>query len=55
MDGDGTVGTTELARAAELYQDSKNMVKRLAKAVAVLFFAHGCTCWHDCWIDGARD
>ena len=37
MDGDGTVGTAELARAAELYQDSKNMVKRLAKAVAVLF------------------
>ena len=30
------------------------MVKRLAKAVAVLF-AHGCTCWHDCWIDGRRD
>ena len=55
VDGDGTVGTAELARAAELYQDSKNMVKRLAKAVAVLFFAHGCTCWHDCWIDGARD
>ena len=37
VDGDGTVGTAELARAAELYQDSKNMVKRLAKAVAVLF------------------
>ena len=55
VDGDGTVGTAELARAAELYQDSKNMVKRLAKAVAVLFFAHGCTCWHDCWIDGVRD
>ena len=55
VDGDGTVGTAELARAAELYEDSKNMVKRLAKAVAVLFFAHGCTCWHDCWIDGARD
>ena len=35
VDGDGTVG--KLARAAELYQDSKNMVKRLAKAVAVLF------------------
>ena len=25
VDGDGTVGTAELARAAELYQDSKNM------------------------------
>ena len=37
VDGDGTVGTAELARAAELYQDSKNMVKRLAKAVVVLF------------------
>ena len=37
VDGDGTVGTAELARAAELYEDSKNMVKRLAKAVAVLF------------------
>ena len=37
MDSDGTVGTAELARAAELYQDSKNMVKRLAKAVAGAF------------------
>lgn len=37
VDGDGTVGTAELARAAELYKDSKNMVKRLTKAVAILF------------------
>lgn len=37
VDGDGIVGTAELARAAELYEDSKNMVKRLVKAVAVLF------------------
>ncbi|CAL6295824.1 unnamed protein product [Bathycoccus prasinos] len=37
VDGDGTVGTTELARAAELYKDSNNMVKRLTKAVAILF------------------
>ena len=31
------MGRPNSARAAELYQDSKNMVKRLAKAVVVLF------------------
>ena len=36
VDGDGTRGTAELARAAGV-QDSKNMVKRLAKAVGGFF------------------
>ena len=54
VDGDGTVGTAELARAAELYQDSKNG-ETFGESSCGAFFAHGCTCWHDCWIDGARD
>eukprot|EP00976_Prorocentrum_cordatum_P058416 1172696-Prorocentrum_minimum.AAC.1 len=37
VDDDGSVAPLELARAAELYKDSKNQVKRLYKAVAVLF------------------
>jgi len=36
VDGDGSVAPLELARAAELYKDSKNQVRRLTKAVAVL-------------------
>jgi len=36
VDGDGCVAPLELARAAELYKDSKNQVRRLVKAVAVL-------------------
>ena len=37
VDGDGTVAPLELARAAELYKESKNSVKRLTRAVVVLF------------------
>ena len=40
VEGDGTVGVAELARAAaaaaELYQDSKNLVRRLTRVCAVL-------------------
>jgi hypothetical protein len=38
VDNDGTVGAVELANAAQMYKDSKNMTKRLTKAVAVLLF-----------------
>jgi len=37
VDGDGTIAPMELARAAELYKDSRNQVKRLTRAVLVLF------------------
>eukprot|EP00959_Pyramimonas_sp_CCMP1952_P313458 6561046-Pyramimonas_sp.AAC.1 len=36
VDSDGSVAPLELARAAELYKNSKNNVQRLVKAVAVL-------------------
>jgi len=38
VDGDGSVAPLELARAAELYADSKNNVKKLKKAVGALIF-----------------
>eukprot|EP00873_Tetraselmis_striata_P018341 jgi/Tetstr1/438605/TSEL_027156.t1 len=41
VDDDGTVAPGELARAAELYQDSKNQVKRLTKLAVALILLMG--------------
>ena len=41
VDGDGSVAPLELARAAELYKDSKDQVKRLTKLAIVLLLLMG--------------
>jgi len=37
VDGDGTVAPNELAMAAKMYKESKNQVKQLRRALAVVF------------------